>query len=62
MNPKLYSIGASGMQSQFFHDITFGSNAGIAGVSGYSATVGWDFTTGWGTPNLSKLVLELAKQ
>jgi len=62
LNPKLYSIGASGRQAQFFHDITFGSNAGIAGVPGYSATVGWDFTSGWGTPNLGKLALELAKQ
>jgi subtilase family serine protease len=62
LNPKLYSLGASGRQSQFFHDITFGSNAINDGVPGYSATVGWDFTTGWGTPNLGKLVWELAKQ
>jgi len=62
LNPQLYAIGASGMQSQFFHDITFGSNAGVAGVPGYSATVGWDFTTGWGTPKVDKLVWELAKQ
>jgi subtilase family serine protease len=62
LNPKLYSLGASGRQSQFFHDITFGSNAINDGVPGYSATVGWDLTTGWGTPNLGKLVWELAKQ
>jgi subtilase family serine protease len=64
LNPQLYSLGASGGQSQFFHDITFGSNAynGFNGIPGYSATAGWDFTTGWGTPNLGKLLLELAKQ
>jgi subtilase family serine protease len=66
LNPKLYAIGASGMQSQFFHDITFGSNAFYGlfslGIPGYSATVGWDFTTGWGTPKVGNLVWELAKQ
>lgn len=64
LNPKLYSLGASALQSQFFHDITFGSNAfnGFNGVPGYSATVGWDFDTGWGTPRLGNLVQELARQ
>ena len=42
LNPQLYSLGASGGQSQF--------------------TAEWDFATGWGTPNLGKLVVELAKQ
>jgi subtilase family serine protease len=64
LNPKLYALGASGGQSKLFHDITFGSNAfnGPIGVPGYTATTGWDLTTGWGTPNLGKLVWELAKQ
>jgi subtilase family serine protease len=64
LNPKLYAIGANGMQSQLFNDITFGSNAanGFNGIPGYSATVGWDFTTGWGTPKVGNLVWELAKQ
>jgi subtilase family serine protease len=64
LNPQLYSLGARGGQSQFFHDITFGSNAynGFNGIPGYNATAGWDFTTGWGTPKLDKLVSELAKQ
>jgi subtilase family serine protease len=62
LNPTLYELGATGSQSEFFHDITFGSNSNaFSGVPGYSATVGWDFTTGWGTPNLSTLVSELAK-
>ena len=60
LNPKLYAMGAKGHQSEFFHDVTFGSNA-LNGVSGYNATRRWDLTTGWGTPNLSKLVSELAQ-
>jgi subtilase family serine protease len=62
LNPKLYAIGASGEQSQFFHDITYGSNADDGPtVPGYLATPGWDLTTGWGTPNLGKLVSELVR-
>jgi len=57
-------LGARGGRSQFFHDSTSGSNAynGFNGIPGYRATAEWDFTTGWGTPNLGKLVVELAKQ
>jgi subtilase family serine protease len=61
LNPKLYALGASGGQSHLFHDITFGSNA-FNGVPGYTATAGWDLSTGWGTPDLGKLLWELAKQ
>jgi len=62
LNPKLYAIGASGQQSQFFYDITYGSNADDGPtVPGYLATPGWDLTTGWGTPNLAKLVSELVR-
>jgi subtilase family serine protease len=61
LNPKLYAIGA---ESDLFHDITFGSNAfnGFNGVPGYIATPGWDLATGWGTPDLGKLVSEMAKE
>lgn len=38
-----------------------GNNA-FNGVPGYSAATGWDLASGWGTPNLGKLVGELAKQ
>jgi subtilase family serine protease len=55
LNPKLYSLG----RSELFHDIVFGANA-LNGVPGYVATRGWDLTTGWGTPNASRLVRELA--
>ena len=61
LNLKLYSLSALVGQSQFFHDITIGNN-GFAGVLGYGATTGWDLASGWGTPNLGKLVWELAHQ
>jgi subtilase family serine protease len=55
LNPRLYKS----HESRFFHDITFGANA-LNGVPGYIAARGWDLTTGWGTPNLGRLVEELA--
>ena len=61
LNLKLYSLSALVGQSQFFHDITIGNNS-FNGVPGYGATTGWDLASGWGTPNLGKLVGELAKQ
>jgi subtilase family serine protease len=61
LNLKLYSLNALVGQSQFFHDITVGNNS-FSGVPGYAATTGWDLATGWGTPNLGKLVWELAHQ
>ena len=61
LNLKLYSLAALVGQSQFFHDITKGNNS-FNGVTGYGATNGWDLASGWGTPNLGKLVGELARQ
>ena len=61
LNLKLYSLVALVGQSQFFHDITLGNN-GFNGIPGYGATIGWDLTSGWGTPNLGKLDWELAHQ
>lgn len=56
LNPKLYGI----HKSRLFHDIVFGANA-LNGVQGYVATNGWDFTTGWGTPDVGKLIRQLAE-
>jgi subtilase family serine protease len=56
LNPKLYEMGEN---SELFHDVTFGSNASN-GVPGYIATGGWDLATGWGTPDLGKLLRELS--
>ncbi|MFI2199877.1 protease pro-enzyme activation domain-containing protein [Streptomyces sp. NPDC020192] len=47
-NPALYSAAGTG-----FHDITSGSNGA------YSATTGWDFTTGWGSYNAATLANKL---
>jgi kumamolisin len=52
INPALYDIGLSSSYDSVFHDITSGSN-------GYSATVGYDLATGWGSPNGSGLISAL---
>ncbi len=62
LNPKLYAMGAEGENSEFFHDIKFGSNAfPFNAVPGFIATPGWDLSTGWGTPNVGTLVKEISK-
>ncbi len=53
INPSLYTIGLGSSYDTDFHDITSGSN-------GYSATVGFDLATGWGSPNGSGLISALA--
>jgi subtilase family serine protease len=62
--PQLYAIG--GKQGDYqpdFHDITVGNNA-LGGdptqMPGFSAGPGYDLTTGLGTPDVSKLVKDLA--
>ncbi|MGY6238386.1 protease pro-enzyme activation domain-containing protein [Burkholderia ambifaria] len=45
--PTLYSAQAT--SPSIFRDVTNGSNGA------YSAASGWDFVTGWGTPNVSAL-------
>jgi len=44
------------------HDITTGENsdtAGLFGVDGFKASVGYDLTTGWGTPNVAQFIQDL---
>jgi len=53
INPTLYTIGEGSNYDSDFHDVTSGSN-------GYSATVGYDLATGWGSPNGSGLITALA--
>jgi kumamolisin len=49
--PKvLYKLGNSSAYASAFHDITTGSNGH------YSAGIGWDPVTGWGTPDVANLV------
>lgn len=58
LNPTLYAIGTSAARAKSFHDITQGNNANM-GVPGYGATVGWDASTGWGSPDTAVLLPEL---
>jgi subtilase family serine protease len=53
INPALYTIGLSVDYDTDFHDITSGGN-------NFGATVGYDLSTGWGSPNGSALVNALA--
>jgi subtilase family serine protease len=53
LNPSLYTIGLSSSYDTDFHDITSGSN-------GFSATIGYDLASGWGSPNGSGLINALA--
>ena len=52
INPALYTIGLGVDYGLDFHDITSGSN-------GYSATIGYDLATGWGSPNGAGLINSL---
>ncbi len=52
INPALYDLGLGPTYDSDFHDITSGSN-------GYSAEVGYDLATGWGSPNGSSLITDL---
>jgi subtilase family serine protease len=58
LNPALYKIGESAQYSSAFRDITSGNNDfHVDGQSfGYQAAPGWDLTTGWGSPDVAKLI------
>lgn len=49
LNPALYALGGASA----FHDVTIGGNLY------YSASPGWDYATGWGSPNTAALVSAL---
>ncbi|MDP9013150.1 MAG: S53 family peptidase [Pseudomonadota bacterium] len=55
LNRALYAIGGSGQFKQIGRDIKVGNN-GYNGVPGYAAGAGWDLATGWGTPDLDKIL------
>ncbi len=69
LNPTLYSISESASYSTAFHDIQLGNNSVIGfdvkgnpiPVTGYSADIGWDPTTGVGSPIVKGLAATLAK-
>jgi pseudomonalisin len=52
---RLYSMANSNAAAGGFRDVTTGSN-GFNGVPGYTAGVGYDQTTGWGTVDIANFV------
>jgi len=60
INPTLYSIGQSSSYNSDFHDITSGNNDTSGQSHSYSAVVGYDLVTGWGSPNGQNLINALA--
>ena len=67
-NPALYALGGGGGTPLFF-DTVAGNNAcgrgtcpppGPQRCAGYGAAVGWDATTGWGSPRVGALVAAAA--
>jgi subtilase family serine protease len=55
LNPALYTLGSSGASPSPYHDVTIGGNLF------YSAGPGWDYATGWGSPDAALLVPALVK-
>jgi kumamolisin len=53
---KMYAVGTSGA----FNDILSGDNGGPDDKSpGYPAGAGYDLATGWGSPNVAKLIANI---
>ncbi len=70
LNKAIYSIGKSDGYARSFHDITSGDNSftftdannTAVTITGYNAGTGWDPVTGWGSPNVDKLVTLLIQR
>jgi subtilase family serine protease len=56
LNPALYALGSGSAGATPFHDVTIGGNLY------YSATPGWDYATGWGSPDAAALIPALLGQ
>lgn len=61
INPALYSLAKSTAYTLDFHDITVGNNQLLGTPVGFSAGPGYDNATGWGTPDVAKLILDLVQ-
>lgn len=59
VNPGLYQLAQTSAYASDFHDITTGNNQLAGTPVGFSAAAGWDDASGWGTPDVSKLVPDL---
>ena len=60
VNPTLHGLAESSSCSSDFHDITTGDNILAGTTAGFSAATGYDFASGWGTPNVANLVAGLS--
>lgn len=58
LTPRLYQVYKNGSYASSFHDITVGDNSD-SGITGFSATTGWDAASGLGTPDVHGLVVAL---
>jgi hypothetical protein len=57
-NPVFYSMANNqfnGAGISVYHDVTTGNNS-VPGVTGFNAQTGYDLSTGWGSPDVTKLV------
>jgi subtilase family serine protease len=61
-NPGLYAIAHSARYSLDFHDIITGNNILVGSTVGFFAGPGYDLGTGWGTPNVANLIVDLVAQ
>jgi subtilase family serine protease len=59
INSRLYKLGRNDSAENGIVDITIGNNS-FAGVTGFSATRGYDMATGWGTVDANRFVRALA--
>jgi subtilase family serine protease len=62
INPTIYALNRLGLSAGSFHDVTIGNNSdtdGQQGVDGFVSTVGYDLTTGWGTPRVAAFITNL---
>ena len=55
INQRLYQLGNLQSLNSGLHDVTAGNN-NDGGITGYSAGPGFDLATGWGSPDIAKLV------
>jgi subtilase family serine protease len=65
-NPTIYALANSALYGTVFHDVTSGSNASpclagstncpAGGTIGFSAGVGYDLATGWGSVDVTNMV------
>jgi subtilase family serine protease len=64
LNKAIYRIGESASDTSAFHDIAVGNNTFIGSgangktvtIRGYNTRRGWDPVTGWGSPNVARLL------